>query len=108
MEIVRRGLSDTTVETCEGDAFVAGAQDDAMLAVDGCNWPAASACETVIPADWRSGYYVAELSSSGAEAWIPFIVRNAPGSQADILAKISDTTSNAYNAWGGRGLYTCA
>jgi len=107
MEIVRRGISDTTVKTCEGDAFVpAGAQDDAALAVGGCGWPAASGCETVIPPGWRSGYYVAKLSSNGAEAWIPFIVRAAPGSDAPILAKISDTTSNAYNSWGGRGLYT--
>src|SRR5689334_19530505 len=65
MEIMRRGLNDTSLKTCQGDAFVPGPQDDASLAVNGCDWPAASGCETVIPNDWRSGYYVARLTSNG-------------------------------------------
>ncbi len=106
MNIYRRGVRDELVKTCEADGYVPGAQDDAILAIDGCNWPAADACRTVIPPDWSSGYYVASIASDGASSDIPFIVRAGPATNAKILAKISDTTSNAYNAWGGRGFYT--
>lgn len=105
MEIYRRGMQDVLLTSVDDDAFVPGAQDDAQLAVEGCNWPAASKCRTVVPEDWRSGYYVAKLSSGGADSWIPFIVRSS-AQISKILAKISDTTSQAYNAWGGRGFYT--
>ncbi|MGZ3546694.1 MAG: N,N-dimethylformamidase beta subunit family domain-containing protein [Vulcanimicrobiaceae bacterium] len=107
MEIYRRGLADELVKTYEGDAFVPGAQDDAALVASGCDWPPAAACRTVIPPEWNSGYYVAKLSSNGEEAWVPFVVRTAaPATNAKILAKISDTTSQAYNAWGGRSFYS--
>lgn len=106
MDIFRRGAADTLVKSCTGDAFVPGPQDDASLAINGCGWPAAAGCTTVVPNDWSSGYYVARVSSGGEDAWIPFIVRATPASTSSILAKISDTTSNAYNAWGGRGFYT--
>jgi hypothetical protein len=107
MQIFRRGLQDTPVKSCEGDAFVPGAQDDANLAINGCGWPPVVDCRTVIPGDWSSGYYVAILSSGNQESSIPFIVRSAAlATNAKILAKISDTTSNAYNSWGGRGFYT--
>lgn len=107
LEIFRRGVQDTPVKTCQGDAYAPGPQDDASLAIGGCGWPAAQGCRTVIPADWQSGYYVAKISAGGEENWIPFVVRpGAPASNARVLAKLSDTTSNAYNAWGGRGLYT--
>jgi N,N-dimethylformamidase beta subunit-like protein len=107
MQIFRRGLEDTPVKSCEGDAFVPGPQDDANLAINGCGWPPVLDCRTVVPAEWSSGYYVAILSSGNQEASIPFIVRSAaPATNANILAKISDTTSNAYNSWGGRGFYT--
>ncbi len=106
MNIYRRGIDDKLVKTCEDDAYVPGPQDDANLAINGCDWPAAAACRTIIPPQWSSGYYVASISSGGETAWIPFIVRADPANAAKILAKISDTTSNAYNAWGGRGFYT--
>jgi hypothetical protein len=105
MEIYRRGIEDKLVATSEGDALVPGAQDDASLAINGCDWPPATGCRTVIPPDWSSGYYVAKLSSSGEETWIPFIVR-AASAGSSILAKISDTTAQAYTAWGGRSLYS--
>jgi len=96
------------VKTAEGDAFVPAAQqDDANLAIDGCDWPAVESCRTAIVDDWQSGYYVAKLSTNGNTAWIPFVVRSAaPGTNASILVKLSDTTSQAYTAWGGRGFYT--
>ncbi|MBV8726691.1 MAG: hypothetical protein JO233_02815 [Candidatus Eremiobacteraeota bacterium] len=105
MEIYRRGVEDKLVTSAAGDAFVPGSQDDANLAVNGCNWPAASGCRTVIPADWSSGYYVAKLSSSGEETWIPFIVR-AAAPTSKVLVKISDTTAQAYTGWGGRSFYS--
>jgi hypothetical protein len=105
MEIYRRGMQDVLLITAEDDAFVPGTQDDAQLAVDGCNWPAAAKCQVVVPAEWRSAYCVAKLSSGDAVSWIPFVVRS-PQQSSKILVKISDTTSQAYNSWGGRGFYT--
>jgi len=107
MQIVRRGATDTVVANYNGTAYVPGAQDDASLAINGCDWPAVQSCRTVIPEDWRSGYYVANVTSNGESTSIPLVVRSgSPGNNAKILAKLSDTTSNAYNSWGGRGLYT--
>ena len=62
MNVYRRGVSDTLVTSAEGDAFVPGSQDDASLAVNGCDWPAAASI--VVAADWSTGYYVAKLTSS--------------------------------------------
>jgi hypothetical protein len=106
MDVYRRGVADVLVKSCEGDAYVPGVQDDASLAINGCDWPAADGCSIVIPDNWSSGYYVAHASTGESDTWIPFIVRSGSGSSASILAKVSDTTSNAYNAWGGRGFYT--
>ena len=106
MEIVRRGVDDTSLQNAEGDAFVPGPQSDADLAINGCDWPAVESCSTVIPDDWKSGYYVAKLSANDASTEIPFVVRSAtPGTTSRILVKLSDTTSQAYTNWGGRGLY---
>jgi hypothetical protein len=106
MEIDRRGVDDVPLKSAEGDAFVPGPQDDANLAINGCDWPAVENCRTVIPADWKSGYYVAKLSANGASTEIPFVVRSAtPGTTSKILVKLSDTTTQAYTNWGGRGLY---
>src|ERR1700682_1749482 len=80
MEIVRRGVDDVPVKSAEGDAVVPGPQDDANLALNGCDRPAVEGVRTVIPTDWKSGYYVAKLSANGATAEIPFVVRSAtPG-----------------------------
>lgn len=107
MRIYRRASVDQLVQTVDGDAFVAGAQDDAALAVNGCDWPAAQACRTLIPPQWRSGYYGANLTSGDAATWIPFVVRSAaPGTTSRILLKLSDSTAQAYTGWGGRSLYT--
>lgn len=108
MQVVRRGRTDEPMLATTGDAFVPdGVQDDAALAVAGCNWPAADGLRITVPADWRSGYYLAHVSSGGAETWIPFFVRAAnPGAQSRILVKMSDATAQAYTAWGGRSLYT--
>lgn len=107
MQICRRGLSDTAVQTSSGDAFVPGDQDDASLAVSGCRWPAVDGCRLVIPNGWPSGYYVAKVSSGSAYSEIPFFVRSgSPGSTSNVLVKMSDTTVQAYTGWGGRSLYS--
>ena len=107
MQICRRGLTDTPLQTSSGDAFVPGDQDDASLAISGCNWPAVSGCSIVVPNDWPSGYYVAKIGSGSANAEIPFFVRSrSPGNTSKVLVKMSDTTAQAYTGWGGRSLYS--
>jgi hypothetical protein len=107
MHIVRRGAQDEVVATASGEAFNPGPQDDAALAAKGCGWPAAQGARTTIPAEWRSGYYVARISSGKASDEIPFVVRSSkPGTTAQILMKMSDTTVQAYNKWGGASFYS--
>lgn len=76
---------------------------------EGCDWPVAYSLK--IPADWRSGYYVAQfVSGSGQEAAtadIFFVVREAnPGSRSKILLQLATNTYNAYTNWGGHSLYS--
>src|SRR5579872_897937 len=107
LEIYRRGLADQLVQTCNGTAFTPGDQDDASLAVGGCGWPPAAGCQITVPPGWTSGYYVGKITSADQVAWIPFVVRAAvPGAKSKILVKLNDTTAQAYNAWGGRSLYS--
>ena len=107
LQICRRGLTDTPLQTSSGDAFVPGDQDDASLAVSGCGWPAAAGCSIVVPNDWPSGYYVAKIGSGSANTEIPFFVRSStPGNTSKVLVKMSDTTVQAYTGWGGRSLYS--
>jgi len=69
-----------------------------------CNW---STTDTwTVPADAVSGIYIAHLvGASGAENHIPFVVRDDDG-RSDLLFQTSDTTWQAYNAYGGNSLYT--
>jgi N,N-dimethylformamidase beta subunit-like, C-terminal len=59
--------------------------------------------------DWVSGYYVANLvlaagPLAGRGTSIPFVVRSA-GRRAAILVQAAVNTWQAYNRWGGAGLY---
>lgn len=58
------------------------------------------------PTDWASGVYLAKLtgSSSGRQSYIVFAVRDDARS-SDFLYQSSVTTFQAYNSWGGYGLY---
>ena len=106
LAIYRRASGDTLVHDSAGTAFVPGPQDDAALAVSGCDWPPDPQCRTLVAPDWKSGYYVAVATSNDASCTLPFIVRaGAPGA-AGILLKLSDTTAQAYNAWGGFSFYS--
>lgn len=80
--------------------------DDADAA--GCRWPVA--LEVPVGADWRSDVYVASLRAHGVSeerstSHVLFVVR-APRPTARVLLVLATNTYNAYNAWGGRSLYT--
>jgi hypothetical protein len=67
--------------------------------------------ELQIPADWRSGYYVAKLvltsgADEGKSAGIPFVVKAPTGSHSAVLVVLPVNTWQAYNGWGGLSLYT--
>jgi len=58
------------------------------------------------PTDWVSGFYLVLLTgSSGLQSYIVFVVRD-DGYASGLLFQSSVTTYQAYNAWGGKSLYT--
>ncbi len=79
--------------------------DMSLGLIDCGNWSVSASWE--IPADAVSGVYFAKLvREDGVEdaGIIPFIVRDDT-SASDIVFQTSDTTWQAYNAWGGASLY---
>jgi hypothetical protein len=115
VEVYRTGLTDILVGTSFGKSFIPPAdQDDVMLAQKGCGWPVG--CTLKIDPSWPTGLYYIRLTSFqdaagtkplGAMNNLGFVVRSAqPGAQSAILLCIADTTYQAYNAWGGRSLYS--
>ena len=73
----------------------------------GCGWPAAFTL--TIPKDWRSGCYIATLSTndSAAKGSVLFVVRSStPGRDTAILLQLSTNTYNAYTNWGGHSFYS--
>jgi hypothetical protein len=60
-----------------------------------------------VPVDWVSGIYLAKMvqKDSGGENYILFVVRD-DDSRSDILYQQSVATSQAYNNFGGKSLYT--
>ncbi len=73
--------------------------------IDCGNWEVSASW--TIPEDAVSGVYIAKLvreDGVAGESLIPFIVRE-DGSTSDIVFQTSDTTWQAYNAWGGASLY---
>ena len=84
--------------------------DPNYLLIDAGNW--SSSYRLSIPADpsdptnWCNGFYLAKLvGSSGAEAYVVFVVRD-DARKSDFLFQTSVNTYCAYNLWGGSGLYT--
>ncbi|MGC4024892.1 MAG: DUF4082 domain-containing protein [Mesorhizobium sp.] len=74
--------------------------------IDCSNWSVSASWQ--IPEDATSGVYIAKLvreDGTGGASQIPFIVRD-DASTSDIVFQTSDTTWQAYNAWGGASLYT--
>jgi hypothetical protein len=80
--------------------------DSATGLVDAGNWNVSASW--TVPGDAVSGVYVAKLVRQDGVAGashIPFIVRDDT-SRSDLIMQTSDTTWQAYNAWGGNSLYT--
>jgi hypothetical protein len=80
--------------------------DQSTGLVDAGNWHVTDSWS--VPADAVSGVYLAKLvrqDGTEGENYIPFVVRD-DGGTSDIVFKTSDTTWQAYNAWGGASLYT--
>jgi PKD repeat protein len=78
---------------------------DATVGLLDCgNW--SESASWAVPADAVSGLYIGKLvrPDTGAASHIYFVVRDDAG-QSDILFQTSDTTWQAYNAFGGRNLY---
>jgi Domain of unknown function (DUF4082)/Bacterial Ig-like domain/Bacterial Ig domain len=73
--------------------------------VDCGNW--AVSASWAVPANAVSGIYIARLrrSDTGGESQIIFIVRDDSGG-SDVLFQTADTTWQAYNSYGGAGLYS--
>jgi hypothetical protein len=68
-----------------------------------CNWTKTATLN--VPSSWTTGVYLAKLSaSSGNKSFIYFVVRNDGGTE-DFVLQTSVTTYQAYNFWGGTGLY---
>ncbi len=79
--------------------------DMSLGLIDCGNWSVSASWE--IPADAVSGVYFAKLvreDGTSGESIIPFVVRD-DASASDIVFQTSDTTWQAYNAWGGASLY---
>ena len=77
---------------------------DPVTGMAECNW--SSPFTVTTDSTWVSGFYLVLLTgSSGKQRYIPFIVRDDTR-VADILWHMSMNTCAAYNAWGGKGLYT--
>jgi len=72
--------------------------------VDCGNW--IESASWTVPAQGVSGVYIARLSraDTGGASHIAFVVRDDERS-ADLLFQTSDTTWQAYNAYGGNSLY---
>ena len=103
IDIFRKGQQDELVFSdlvIETDSKVATLPKDAPSA--GCDWPAAYTL--AIPPGWKSGVYVARLSTYNASNEVLFVVKSRPPA-ARILFAITSTTAQAYNPWGGKSLY---
>jgi len=60
--------------------------------------------QLTIPSDWTTGLYVAKLTTSeGMQAYIHFTITGDP--RSTYVATMPDTTTAAYNDWGGYSLY---
>lgn len=67
------------------------------------NWPVTTTVH--IPSDWQSGEYMIKLiNADDVQSYIPFVVKDASPKNSLVLVH-TDTTDQAYNAWGGNSLY---
>ena len=78
--------------------------DTSVGLVDCGNWSVSASW--AIPTGVISGVYLAHLvrDDNWDDNQIPFVIRD-DASHSDIIYQTSDTTWQAYNAWGGYSLY---
>jgi hypothetical protein len=71
----------------------------------GCNWPVCYSLD--VPSGWRSGLYIARFDAANKlSTTVPFVVRPGRASTGrPIVMSLNFATWQAYNFWGGRGLY---
>jgi hypothetical protein len=105
LDVFRMGLNDAR-HVLTVDSVPAGpqplARPDPTTGLVEEHWPASATL--AIPADWRSGVYLAKLTAqSGAQAYVPFVVR--PATPQSVLLVLPTLTYEAYNQWGGPDLY---
>jgi hypothetical protein len=96
-----------SIASVTGQAQPPCLSDIATGLVDCGNW--AESASWTVPATSVSGIYFARLRrlDNGGASHIVFVVRD-DASHADLLFQTSDTTWQAYNAFGGNSLYTGA
>ena len=93
----------STTETQQPNcALIDGTTDDNL--VDCGNWSVSASWS--VPADAASGVYIARptRADDGGASHIVFVVRDDDGG-SDLLFQTSDTTWQAYNAYGGYNAY---
>ena len=108
LEVLRRGLSDTSMRNL---GIFADVQADIPIdaSENGCNWPVTTTYN--VPYDTDSGLYVVRITAlgGGSNFEVPFIVRpdahDRRAQQPRILFAVAASTYEAYNWWGGRSLY---
>ncbi len=64
-----------------------------------------------VPPGWTSGYYLAVFRltsgpSAGTTGFTPFIIQAPVGDHSAVLVQVPTNTWQAYNSWGGEGLYS--
>ncbi|ARQ09491.1 oxidoreductase domain-containing protein [Rhizobium etli] len=104
------GLGARKVDSIEQSLTAAQIQphpivDMSLGLIDAGNWSVSASWQ--IPTDAVSGVYFAKLvREDGTQdaSIIPFVVRD-DASTSNIVFQTSDTTWQAYNAWGGASLY---
>ena len=70
----------------------------------GCRWPEGVGWD--VPAETRSGVFLARFRHEDATTYVLFVVRSArPGRQSRVLGQLSFNTYQAYNAFGGQCFY---
>ncbi len=75
--------------------------------IDCGNW--SNSASWAVPSSAVSGLYIAQLvrDDTGGESQIFFVVRD-DSSHSSVVFKTSDSTWEAYNAYGGNSLYSCS
>jgi len=76
-------------------------QPDPSTGLNEMRWPTSYQLE--IPDDWRSGLYVAKVTTNLGQSYIQFVVR--PLTPVQFILMLPTLTYQAYNNYGGASLY---